>query len=227
MNSKMLMLLPTVLLAGCFTLSQSEYPKTQLSTVPGVKVQVEGFQASVIDYTPVYSTSTYVTHGAWYGPHHYYAGPVVGSYTTQSYVPTLRNTDVFLQRASANLEKSGCVLRAVPAKYTVSGVFGWPVREETAALKSVGVFVGSILSARFEMLSYTAEVKVYESATGKLVFSQAYTQNYYASGWSPIPLFGIMEFEKVHGEYMKSWCLAALTDRITADVSSFLSQQKN
>lgn len=228
MNSKLMALLPLAMLAGCFTISQSEYPKVELSTVTnGVKVQVEGFQAAVIDYTPIYSTSTYVTHGGWYGPHHrHYAGPMVGTYTTQTYVPTLRNTDVFQQRAAANLEKAGCILRAVPAKYTVSGSFGGPVQEDTAALKSVGVFVGSILSARFEMLSYTAEVKVYECATGKLVFNRTYNQDYFASGWSPIPLFGIMDFEKVQGEYMKSWCLAALTDRITADVTSFLSQQK-
>lgn len=227
MNSKVLMCLPLALLAGCFTLSQSEYPTPQLSQVTsGVKLQVEGFQATVIDYTPIYSTSTYVTHGGWYGPRHYYAGPMVGTYTTQSYMPTLRNTDVFRERAVGNLEKAGCILRASPAMYTVSGVFGGPVHEDTAALKSVGVFVGSVLSARFEMVSYSAEVKIYESATGRLVFTRAYTQDYFASGWSPIPLFGIMDFEKVQGEYMKSWCLAALTDRITADVTAFFSQQK-
>ncbi len=228
MNKRWLTALPLVLLAGCFTLSQSEYPVTQLSAVTNaVKVQVEGFQASVIDYTPVYSTSTYVTHGGgWYGPRHYYAGPVVGSYTTQSYVPTLRNTDVFRDRAVSNLEKAGCLLRAAPAQYTVSGVFGGPTREDTAALKSAGVFLGSILSARFELVTYTAEVKVYEAATGKLVFTRTYAQDYFASGWSPIPLFGIMDFEKVQGEYMKSWCLAALTDRITADITAFFAQLK-
>ena len=76
------------------------------------------------------------------------------------------------------------------------------------------------------MLSYTAEVKVYETASGKLMFNRTYKQDYYASGWSPLPIFGIMDFEKVQDSYMQSWCLAALTDRITADVSAWLAGKK-
>ena len=218
--------LPLVLAAGCFTLSQSEYPKTELSPVAGVKVQLEGFQTTVVDYTSVYSTSMFVAPGpGWHGPHHrpHPGGPYVGTYTTETYVPTLRNSDVFLQRAMSNLEKAGCILRAAPAKYTVAGTFGGPVAAESAAFKSLGVFLGSLLSARFEMLTYSAEVKIYDTASGQLLFSRVYSQDYHASGWSPLPIFGIMDFEKVQASYMKSWCLAALTDRITADVTAWLA----
>ena len=225
-----LMLLLPLAVAGCFTLSQSEYPKVEMTAVTGgVKLLMEGFQASVIDYTPIYSTSTYVAADPyWHGPYRRprRGGMYWGSYTTETYVPTMRNTDVFLQRAISNLEKAGCVLRATPATYTVVGSFAGPFTDEMASLKSLGVFLGSVLSARFEMLSYTAEVKVYETASGKLVFSRTYTQDYYASGWSPIPIFGIMDFEKVDSAYMKSWCLTALTDRITADVSAWLAGKK-
>ena len=224
-------LAPLALAAGCFTLSQSEYPKTELTSVAGgVKLQVEGFQATVIDYTPVYSTSTYVASDPiWCGPYRRprYGGPYIGTYTTETYVPSVRSTDVFLQRAMSNLEKSGCILRAAPARYTVVGTFGGPVAGEWASLNSAAVFIGSLLSARFEMLTYSAEVKVYDTASGRLVFDRSYSQDYYASGWSPIPLFGIMDFEKVHGGYMRSWCLTALTDRITADVTAFLSKPKD
>ena len=150
----------------------------------------------------------------------------VGTYTTETYVPTVRNTDVFLQRAMSNLEKAGCILRAQPAKYTVAGSFAGPFSKDMSDMKSAGVFVFSLLSARFEMLTYSAEAKVYDTSSGKLVFNRSYTQDYYASGWSPVPLFGIMDFEKVQGEYMKSWCLAALTDRISADVTAWLATQE-
>ena len=222
-------LLPLALLAGCFTLSQSEYPAVSMTEVAsGAKIHVEGFQSTVIDYTPVYSTSTYVsTHPVWRGPYRrpYYGGAYMGSYTTETYVPTVRNTDVFLQRAMGNFEKAGCILRAQPARYTVAGMFSGPFAGDMAALKSAGVFIGSIMSARFEMLTYSSEVKVYDTSSGKLVFNRSYTQDYYASGWSPLPLFGIMDFDKVQGEYMKSWCLAALTDRMTADVTAWLAGQ--
>lgn len=216
--------------AGCFTISQSEFPSVSLTQVNAPKVQVEGFQSTVVDYTPIFSTSTYMVDGpGWYGRSHRrrpWHGSYVGSYTTATYMPTLRNTDVFLQRAMTDLEKSGCILRAQPAKYIVSGSFNGPIYSEMAPLKSLGVFVGSILSARFEMVSYLCDVKVYEVASGKLVYSQNYTQDYYASGWSPIPFFGIMEFEKVEGDYMRTWCLSALVDRAMSDVTLFFSQQK-
>jgi len=226
-----LALLLPLAVAGCFTLSQSEYPKVEMTAVAdGVKLQMEGFQATVIDYTPIYSTSTYVSADPyWHGPYrrHRRGGMYWGTYTTETYVPTMRNTDVFLQRAISNLEKAGCILRATPATYTVVGSFAGPFTDEMASLKSLGVFLGSVLSARFEMLSYSAEVKVYETASGKLVFNRTYTQDYYASGWSPVPIFGIMDFEKVESAYMKSWCLTALTDRITADVSAWLAGKKD
>ena len=194
MKMKTITLLPLVFLAGCFTLSQSEYPQVAMTTVTnGIKLQVEGFQASVIDYTPMYSTSTYVVDPAWHGPYRR-PGPYVGTYTTEAYVPTVRNTDVFLQRTMSNLEKAGCILRAQPAKYTVAGSFAGPFSKDMSGFKSAGVFVFSLLSARFEMLTYSAEVKVYDTSSGKLVFNRSYTQDYYASGWSPIPLFGIMDF---------------------------------
>ena len=225
MKMNKITLLPLAFLAGCFTLSQSEYPQVAMTTVTnGIKLQVEGFQASVIDYTPMYSTSTYVVDPAWHGPYRR-PGPYVGAYTTETYVPTVRNTDVFLQRAKSNLEKAGCILRAQPAKYTGAGSFAGPFSKDMSDFKSVGVFLFSLLSARFEMLTYSAEVKVYDVSSGKLVFNRSYTQDYYASGWSPIPLFGIMDFEKVQGEYIKSWCLTALTDRISADVTAWLTTQ--
>ena len=169
-----LMLLLPLAVAGCFTLSQSEYPTVEMTAVAGgVKLQLEGFQSTVIDYTPVYSTSTYVAADPyWHGPYrrHRRGGMYWGTYTTETYVPTVRNTDAFLQRAMSNLEKAGCVLRATPATYTVVCSFAGPSSDEMASLKSLGVFLGSVLSARFEMLSYTAEVKVYETASGKLIY---------------------------------------------------------
>ena len=230
MNRLALLFPLAALIAGCFTLSQSDFPKTGMTTVPdGMKLHVEGFQTTVIDYTPVYSTSTYVdAHPVWYGPYRRrrYGGTYIGTYTTETYVPSVRNTDVFLQRAISNLEKAGCILRAQPARYTVTGSFAGPFVDDMTSFESVCVFVGSLLSARFEALSYSAEVKVYDASSGKLVFNREYRQDYYASGWSPIPIFGIMDFDKVQGEYMKSWCLAALTDRITADVTAWLSHQE-
>ena len=84
----MVLLLPLLVAAGCFTLSQSEYPKVEMMAVAnGVKLQLEGFQATVIDYTPIYSTSTYLAADPyWHGPYrrHRRGGMYWGTYTTET-----------------------------------------------------------------------------------------------------------------------------------------------
>ncbi|MBR4651894.1 MAG: hypothetical protein IKO72_00905 [Kiritimatiellae bacterium] len=223
MKMKRITLLPLVLLAGCFTLSQSEYPALGMSEVKvGTKIQLEGFLAEVLEYAPMYAA------GALPPDRHIPPGmpPPDDVYVAYAYMPTLRSTDAFLRRATSNLEKAGCVLRASPAEYTVSGTFYGPYEGKWTALKRAGVFLGSICSARFAQQSYTAELKIYDASSGKMVFNRTYSQNYYASGWSPLPLLGIMDFDKVQDGYIKNWCLAALTDRITSDTADFLAQAK-
>ena len=75
--------------AGCFTLHESEYPRTENASAGGkdIKVQLSGFEASVTTYTAVYGYETVYTHG---GYHRYRRG---GGYwwpttvATETYVP--------------------------------------------------------------------------------------------------------------------------------------------
>lgn len=217
--------------AGCFTVHQTPYPAVRLSHVDGnVRVAVEGFEATVTDFTPVYGTETVMVSDyddrprgprgrrrGW-GPTYF------GTYMTETYIPTVRPTAAFVQRATEQLESAGCILRATPAAYSIRVDFNGPYDSENAGWKRFGVDAGTVLFALYDTATYSAAVKVYENATGKLVFHQAYEQEYSACGWSPIWIFGMMEYEKIYPSYIQTWCLNALVDRSMADVSSFLAQ---
>lgn len=219
-------------LAGCFTVYETESPVVVMSKVTGdKKVAVEGFLATVVTYLPIYTTETgFVDHGPYYryGRHHrhYYGpGPMLATTTTETLVPQVGTTDAYVKRAQSRLEEAGCILRASPAKYVVSGEFGGPFDPSGANWRRAAIDLGTGLFAMYDTASYTLSVKVYDQETGKPLFAQNYEQTYSATGFSPLWLFGLMAYENITTSFQQGWCLSALTDRALADVSAFLSQQ--
>ena len=67
---RLICMLPLALLAGCFTIRQTEMPEARMTSAPegrDVKVALSGFAAMLTEYIPVYGYETvYVDHG-WYG----------------------------------------------------------------------------------------------------------------------------------------------------------------
>lgn len=230
---KLTLVLAPLLLAGCFTISETEYPAVQSSLVEkDVKLQLQGFTAKVLTYTTSYSYTTSMVmmpappprrHGRS-GHHydHYTMEPVVSR--TETLIPTMETTDVYLRRAQDILEKAGCNIRATPADYTVSLEFGGPFEPDGSVLKTACVQLGSLLFATWNSVSYTAAVRIHDVKTGKLVFSQDYSQNYTVSGWSPLWVLGMAEFNKDTYNHMQAWCESALIDRSMCDVTSFFAQ---
>ena len=94
-----------LLLAGCFTIRQTEMPVSQMTRAPegrDVKVALSGFAAVLTEYIPVYGYETvYVDHGwrgrrgrrgGWYGGHFETA-------TSETLIPQTRANGTFRQRA--------------------------------------------------------------------------------------------------------------------------------
>lgn len=215
-------------LAGCFTVYETEAPQVVLSKVAGdKKVAVEGFLTTVVSYIPVYSTSTAFVSGPHYhGRHHrhYYSGPTMATTQTETLIPQVSTTDAYLKRVQSRLEEAGCILRASPAQFIVSGEFAGPFDPPGADWRRAGIDIGTGFFALYDTASYTLSVKVYEQATGKPLFAQNYEQTYSATGFSPLWLIGMMAYDNITTSFQHSWCLSALTDRAMADVSAFLSQ---
>jgi len=188
------------LLAGCFTISQTEYPSAPIvRSVGDVHLQLEGFAATSIVY-----------YQAW---------------TPSGYWPVAQPTDAYLRRASDSLERAGFLLRSAPADYSVSVDFarggshpdsGWHVAETLGTLTFM--FRGGEV--------WMAQLKVYDTRSGRCVFSREYQQTYEAHGWSFVPVFGFLDYDELRDEYVKGWCLNALTDRAVADAAVFVVSAK-
>jgi len=228
--SKIALLVPCMMLAGCFTLKQTPMPEVQMSRAPqgrDCKVAVAGFAASITEYIPVYGYQTvYVDHGPYYGRHgrRYYGGGHYETMTSETMVPQVRASDAFITRAQTLLEDAGFLIRAPQPDYTVEVTFGGPfVRDDERAVEFAWL-ICSVLSAEYSTQTWTAKLRIYDTKTGRVAFTQDYAQKYEDCAWSPLFFVGLAGRTENSFNFMQSWCLTALTDRTVADATAFLAQ---
>ena len=228
---KIALLLPCALLAGCFTLKQTEMPQVEVSRAPqgrDVKVAVSGYAATITDYVSVYGSQTmYVDHGYGYGPHgRIYGGGHYETVTSETRVPQVHATDIFINRAQHMFEDAGFLLRAPQPDYTVEVQFGGPFVKDDERAVEMAWLLCSILSCEYATQTWTAKLRVYDAKTGRVVFTRDYSQKYEDCAWSPLFFIGLAGRTENGFNYMQSWCLTALTDRTVAEASAFLAGRK-
>ena len=218
-----------VCLSGCVSFNETEYPVVALPHFPAgkeVKVQVSGFDALITSYIPVYGYSTVYGGDYWYGRHgHWYGGPYATTVATETYVPQASPTSAFRDRATETLEKCGAILRAPDPKYRIEVTFGGPMISDGDYAEMLAWNILTILTADYAAQTWTGKLKIYEVATGKLVFSRDYSQKYEVTVWGPIPIFCPGASSKTKYNAIQSWCLTALTDLSVADAVGFLTKQ--
>ena len=219
-------------LCGCFTMHETAPVQTQMSSVPtgkNVTVSLSGFAATILEYIPVYGHQMYYVDGGpvwgrrgrrgWY-PGHYETA------TTETLIPKIEKTEVFLRRAQNILEDNGFLLRAVPADYNVDVTFEGPfVSDDELSVEYAWMFC-SVLSAEYSVQNWTAKLRIYDNKTGRVVFAREYAQKYDNVAWSPLFFIGLAGYTRNTYNYMQSWCLTALTDRAMADATAFLVSAK-
>ena len=226
---KMMLIAPIVLLSGCFTLKQTEIPVVQLTRAPqgrDVAVAVSGFAATITTYTPIYGYQTvFVDDGPYFGPHgrRYYGGGHYRTMTSETLVPNVNVSDIYLRRAQSLLEDAGFLLRASPADYTVEVTFGGPfVTDGERAVEFAWMFL-SVFSAEYSTQTWTAKLRIHDAKTGRLLLGQEYVQKYEDCVWSPLFFIGLAGCTENTFNYMQNWCLTALTQRTMADATAFLA----
>lgn len=214
-----------IALTGCFTFRETPYPQTAMTSVPegkNVSIVIRGFKSVVTEYRPVYGYDNVWVSGH---PHGRY-GWTPGRYHTvmsTTYVPQTRESDAFAQRATLAAEKSGFVTMAEKPNYIVEATFAGPVVDgDDMSVRGLWLLL-SVLSADYVANTWTAQLKVYDNSTGKLIFHHDYSQRYQVAVWGPIPLFSPACSPKNDSGAIQDWCLSALTDRMMADVSAFLA----
>jgi len=215
-------------LSGCITIHETPYPQTAMTPVKDgmdISVSIQGFTARITDYVPVYGYDTIWVEGRPSRGRH---GWVPGHYRTVSsstYLPQIRDIDEFLQRANSLAEAAGFVTKAQQPDYMIEVKFGGPfITDEERGVEALWALL-SVLSADYGVHTWTANLKIYDNRTGKLLFHNEYSQRYEIVVWGPIPLLSPAGSSKNTFSAMQCWCLGALTDRAMADASSFLSSK--
>ena len=217
-------------LSGCVSFNETDYPQLSLQRIPegkDVKVQISGYDALVTSYIPVYGYATVYDADCWGGPRgRWHGGPFVTTVATETYVPQASPTSEFRNRAMETLEKCGAILQSPDPKYRIEMTFGGPIVTDGDYAKILAWNILTILTADYAAQTWTGKLKIYEVATGKLVFSRDYSQRYEVTVWGPIPIFCPGASSKTKCNSIQSWCLTALTDRSVADAVDFLAKRQ-
>lgn len=219
-----------LLVGGCWTFSQSEYPQVAVTAAKGdvakQVIAVTGFEATVVDYQTFQSyTSVYVPGYA--GRHCYHPGyyEVVPTCTV---VPQARVTEHFLRRAREQLEDAGFALasaQSVP-EMTVEVNFEGPFVNTDDVCASVGWMLCTVFFCDYSAAEWTAKLRIRNNRTGKIVFTRTYSQRYETKVFGLVPIFSILSCDETKSSFIQGWCLSALTDRTVSEATSFLSSFK-
>jgi len=218
-------LLPVLLVAGCFTVSETPFPvvtfRCNRDIATNTAVTVRGFDTTLTEYTMVdgYQTVFY-DNGPWR------CGSGIATAHTTTMVPHLRPSDMFLEQAKNRLEDIGFNIMAQTPDYVIEARFTGPYSSAGDTAATAAWLVLSLLTCDHGAQTWSARLKIHDNRTGRLVFSRDYTQKYEVTGFSPIPLFGISYYDRTCSRYMQCWCLGALTEQMTADAAEFLTSRK-
>jgi hypothetical protein len=225
--SNILLPCAAAVLSGCFVCSETRFPEVKSSALPqgrDMQVQLSGFEATVTTYVPVFGYETVFSSRPMSRrcrhPHVYST-----TYATQTYVPQSATTSVFAERAAETLEKGGYILQGTSPRYRIEVKFGGPYTSDGDSAKSAMWSIFTVFTAGYGTQTWSAKLRIYDVATGKLAFHKDYSQRYEAVVWGPIPLFSPAGSETISYASMQSWCLSALTDTAVAEAMDFLNSK--
>lgn len=210
--------------AGCFTVKETEYPKTEVAALPEgseLSVRMQGFAATFVDYVAVYGYDTVWVHGAPRGRYGWRPGHY-STVTSSTYVPQSRSSDYFLDRARTSMEAAGFITEDRQPDYLIDVRFEGPFISDSERLSEALWTLLSIFSADYSVHTWTAKIKIYDNKTGRMVFHRDYSQRYEVAVWGPLPLLSPAGSSKGTFNAMQNWCLSALTDRAVSDAAAFL-----
>ena len=230
---RLFMLAPALLLAGCFTVSQTEKPVFEMTRAPegrDVKVSLSGFAATLTELIPVYGYETVYVEPGWRGrrgpgPRGGWHGGHFEVAQTEAYIPQTRANEAFRLRAQSTLEENGFLLRATPTDYTVDVTFAGPSVSSSELAAEWAWMLCSVLTTEYSVQTWTAKLKIYDNKTGRVLFHEDYSQKYEDLVFSPLFFVGLSGYTENTFSYMQNWCLTALTDRAMAAATAFLAKR--
>ena len=209
----------SLLVAGCWTVSESEYPDVEVAKLPAGKtasVSFSGFEVELQKYVPVEGHEQMKTNAD-----DRVDGPCVkeNNATNQFYMTRNTVTRKLIDRASVGMERKGFEIKTADPQYVVDMKYAGPFDRDYDALKWLGLSICTLLTADKNVETWTGQLKVYDRASKKTVFEKSYTNEYSVAVWGPIPVASPACHSKITCTACSSVALSALTDEAISDAS--------
>ena len=219
---------PLLFVSGCWTVKETPHPSVPVTALPAgkdVRVRLAGFDATVTSYDAAYSYSTVSGWDPW-GGRRGWGGWRTTTYSTTSFVPRTERTSAFRDRAQDAFEQAGCILKTSDPQYQVEVRFAGPFSEDGDGWATLGWMVLTAFTAEYGGQTWTAQLRVHDLKSGKLVLSKDFSERDEAVVWGLIPIFSPVGSDRNSDSVMKHLCLTALTDKAVAESVAFLAGLK-
>ena len=227
MKTKTLVIAGTIslLFAGCWTVSEPEFPEVEVSRLPAGKtasVSLSGFGVELQKYVPVEGHEQMKTNSG-----DRVDGPCVKSSSATNVFYATRNTvsSKLMDRVSIGLERKGFEIKTMKPQYVIDMKYEGPFDRDCDALKWIGLSLCTIFTADKNVETWTGRMRVFDYAAKKQLFERHYTNECAVSVWGPIPVASPACHPRITCTACSSWALTAMTDEAIADASKFIADR--
>ena len=219
----------SLLLSGCWTVSETEYPAVSVTQAPAgapVKVKLDNYRTGVYNYVPVEGHESMDLDSGKTSSEEAKRQQADTGDSTAAW--GLQNTASgrLVSRSIAELERKGYKIDRTHPDYVISVKFTGPEYYDYDTLRQVGYMICTIFTAEKSEVTWRAHLTVFNADKSKSLYEKDFEQNYQATVWGPIPIASPACNVKVTEHASSSWALTALSDQVLADATAFLAGQK-
>lgn len=212
----------SLVLSGCWTVSETEYPDVEVARLPAgktVSVSFSGFEVKLQKYVSVEGHEEMKI-----GKDDRVDGPCVKDNNTTNLFYMSRSTASrkLIDRASVGMERKGFEIRTLKPDYVIDMKYEGPFDRDYDGFKWFGLGICTIFTADKNAETWTGHLRVFDRASKKVVFEKNYTNEYSVTVWGPIPIASPACHPKITCSACSSAALTAMTDEAIADASKFL-----
>jgi len=209
----------SLLLTGCWTLSETEYPAVNVPEGKGVRVKLSNFRTGVYDYVPVEGHESMATNTV----DELLVGQARATQTDMSWMMQFSAAGRLVSRSVAELKRKGYVIDIKKPQYVIEVKFAGPTMPDYDVMRQLGYAVCTLFTAENMIVTWTAQLKVRDGATNKVLYTKDFEQTYDVVVWGPIPVASPACCGKISYDGSNSWALTALNDLALADATTFIA----
>lgn len=215
----------SLLVSGCWTVSETEYPDVEVSRLPSGKkasVSFSGFEVQLPKYVPVEGHEQMKTNA-----NDCVNGPCVreNSVTNEFYFTRNTTTGKLIERASLGMERKGFEIKAFKPQYVVDMKYKGPFDRDHDVAKWFGLSLCTLFTADKNVQIWTGRLRVYDRANKEKFFEKNYTNEYSVTAWGPIPVVSPACHPQITCTACSTAALTIMTDEAIADASKAIVER--